>query len=144
MAFRQQDDSVWRSVVFYSAAALIVLSLLPGCAVFTEEKPELKTELTQAEKVADLKKRLLATHQKMHMQRAQLQKLLNSEADVEQLIRLMQVKQQKAQFIGDSAGQTQEVTVDYLQVMAANQAALKTDLFRLMEELNALKSTADN
>lgn len=142
MAIRQPDDSLWRSVILYGTAALIILSLLPGCSMLPESEEEPKAELTQAEKVADLKKRLLATHQKMHMQRAQLQKLLNNEADVEQLMRLMQVKQQKLQFTGDSAGQTQEVTVDYLQVMAANQTTLKTDLARLMEELNALTATS--
>lgn len=142
MANWQQEDTLWRSVILYGTAALIILSLLPGCSMLSTEVEEPKAELTQAEKVADLKERLLATHHKMHMQRAELQKLLSNEADLEMLIRLMHVKQQKMQLTGESAGQSQEVTVDYLQVMAANQAALKSDLSALMAELNALKATA--
>jgi hypothetical protein len=142
MAMRQQDDSLWRSVILYGTAAVIILSLLPGCSGLSNDEVAPKVELTQAERVADLKKRLLATHQKMHMQRAELQKLLGNEADLERLIRLMHVKQQKMQLTGDSAGRSEEVTVDYLQVMAANQAALKSDLSTLMAELNALTATA--
>lgn len=144
MAMRQQDDSVWRSVILYGTAALIILILLPGCSVLSTEVKEPKAELTQVEKVADLKKRLLATHHKMHMQRAELQKLLSNDADLELLVRLMHVKQQQMQFTGESAGQNKEVTVDYLQVMVANQAAMKTDLSRLMEELNALTAASGN
>lgn len=140
MAMQQQDDSVWRSVVLYGTAALIILILLPGCSVLSTEVEEPKAELTQVEKVADLKKRLLATHHKMHMQRAELQKLLNNEADLELLIRLMHVKQQQMQFTGEFAGQNKEVTVDYLQVMAANQAAMKSDLSKLMAEINAINA----
>jgi hypothetical protein len=142
MAMRQQDDSLWRSVILYGTAALIILSLLPGCSILSEEEEVPPKELTQAEKVADLRQRLLATHHKMHLQRAQLQKLLGNEADLEHLIRLMHVKKQQTQITGEDAGQTKEVTVDYLQVMAANQSALKSDLVKLMQELNAL--TADS
>lgn len=144
MAMQQQDDSVWRSVVLYGTAALIILILLPGCSVLSTEVEEPKAELTQVEKVADLKKRLLATHHKMHMQRAELQKLLNNEADLELLIRLMHVKQQQMQFTGEFAGQNKEVTVDYLQVMAANQAAMKSDLSKLMAEINAINAVPGN
>lgn len=144
MARSQQPETYSFPVVFYAAAALIVLSLLPGCSVWQAEPEPAKAELTQAEKVADLRKRLLATHHKMHMQRAQLQKLLSNKADLELLIRAMQVKQQKVQFTGEKAGQTEEVTVDYLQVMAANQAALKNDLATLLAELDALTATPAN
>lgn len=141
MAIRQKGDLLPRSVLFYAAAVLIVLSLLPGCATFSAEEKVQPKELTQAEKIADLKKRLLATHYKMHMQRAELQKLLGNKADLDSLIRSLQVKQQKMSFHGENAGQMEEVTVDYLQVMVANQAALKNDLTLLMAELDAL--TAD-
>ncbi len=144
MTARQQEDSIWRSVILYGTAALIIVSLLPGCSLFQTEVEQPKAELTQAEKVADLRKRLLATHHKMHMQRAQLQKLLNNKADLESLIRSMQVKQQKVQLTGETAGQREEVTVDYLQVMVANQAALKNDLTALLAELDALTASAAN
>lgn len=144
MTIRQQHESMWRAVILYGTAALIILSLLPGCSMLQTEAEQPVAELTQAEKVADLRKRLLATHHKMHMQRAELKKLLNNETDLEHLMRLMQVKQQKAQFTGDGAGKTKEVTVDYLQVMAANQNALKTDISKLMEELKALQAPSDN
>lgn len=77
----------------------------------------------------------------MHMQRAQLLKLLNNEADVELLIRLMHVKQKKEQLTDDSTENTESVTTDYLQVMLGNQATLKTDLARLMDELNTLTAS---
>lgn len=148
MANRQQPEPFSHTVVLYAAAALIALSLLSGCSVWQAEpeqpEPEPQAELTQAEKVADLRKRLLVTHHKMHMQRAQLQKLLSNKADLELLIRSMQVKQQKVQFIGEKAGQTEEVTVDYLQMMTANQVALKNDLATLLAELDALTATAGN
>lgn len=138
MAIRQKDDLFSRSVLFYAAAALIVLSLLPGCATFSAEEKVQPKQLTQAEKIADLKQRLLATHHKMHMQRAELQKLLGNKADLDSLIRSLQVKQQKMSFHGENAGKMEEVTVDYLQVLTANQAALKNDLTLLMAELDAL------
>jgi hypothetical protein len=117
MTSQQKPGPFSHTVVLYAAAALISLSSLSGCSVWQAEpeQPEPQAELTQAEKVADLRKRLLVTHHKMHMQRAQLQKLLSNKADLELLIRSMQVKQQKVQFNGETAGQTEEVTVDYLQ-----------------------------
>jgi hypothetical protein len=144
MANRQHTDSLWRSSMLYGAAALVVLSLLPGCSMLSREPEKVEAELTQVEKVAVLKKRLLETHHKLHMQRAQLQKLINNDADLEQLIRLMHIKQQQTQLSGDAAGQTKEVTVDYLQVMAANQQTLKSELSRLMFELNTLTAAPGN
>ncbi|MBU1619229.1 MAG: hypothetical protein KJ556_15985 [Gammaproteobacteria bacterium] len=144
MANWQQEDSLWRSVILYGTAALIILSLLPGCSMLSSEPQKVEAELTQVEKVAVLKKRLLETHHKLHMQRAQLQKLINNDADLEQLIRLMHIRQQQTQLSGDAVGQTKEVTVDYLQVMAANQQTLKSDLARLVSELNTLKAAPGN
>lgn len=144
MTIRQQPESMWQAVILYGTAALIILNLLPGCSMLQTQAEQPVAERTQAEKVADLRKRLLATHHKMHMQRAELKKLLNNETDLEHLMRSMQVKQQKAQFTGDGAGKTKEVTVDYLQVMAANQNALKTDISKLMEELKVLQAPSDN
>jgi hypothetical protein len=146
MTSQQKPGPFSHTVVLYAAAALISLSSLSGCSVWQAEpeQPEPQAELTQAEKVADLRKRLLVTHHKMHMQRAQLQKLLSNKADLELLIRSMQVKQQKVQFNGETAGQTEEVTVDYLQMMTANQAALRNDLATLLAELDALTATAGN
>lgn len=143
---RQHDDSKWRSVILYGVAAVIVLSLLPGCSVLpgTEEEP--KPEPTQVEKVAELKQRLQETLTRLQVQKAELHKLIHSEADLEILIRLMHVKQKKAQWTDnqniEGVVTEKEVTVDYLQMMAANQNALKSDLSRLVQELNALTAAS--
>lgn len=146
MAMRQQDDSIWRSVTLYAVAAFIVLSLLPGCSTFSGAEDEPKLEPTQVEKVAELKLRLQETLAKFQLQKAEFQKLIHSEADLELLIRLMHVKQKKEQSADsqmvEGAVTEKEVTVDYLQMMAANQNALKSDLSRLMQELNALTAAS--
>ena len=144
MALRQDDDSVWKSVILFGVASLIVLTLVSGCSTVTDEP---QAELTQQERIADLKKRLLATHTKLHMQRAALQKLINNDADLDKLIRLMYVSQPApvepgTQNEDESKEASKQINTDYLQQMTANQAAMKSDLAELLQEINALSATA--
>ncbi|MBY0417884.1 MAG: hypothetical protein K2W88_07470 [Pararheinheimera sp.] len=132
-------------MILYGVAAVIVLSLLPGCSVLPGIGDEPKPEPTQAEKVEILKVRLQDTLAKLQLQKAELKKLIHSEADLEILIRLMHTNQKKAPVANaesaDGAEKGTTVTVDYLQMMTANQNTLKSDLASLVQELNAL--TAD-
>jgi len=145
MAMRQDDDSVWKSVILFGLASLIVLTLVSGCSTVTDEP---QAELTQQERITDLKKRLLATHTKLHMQRAALQKLINNDADLDKLLRLMYVSQPVPVEPGTQnedegkEAQSKQINTDYLQQMTANQAAMKSDLAELLQEINALSATA--
>jgi hypothetical protein len=85
--------------------------------------------------------------------------VINNEADLELLLRLMNVKQQdliaasKQNEASDNERQptvdtpstelaAQQLNVDYLQTMAANQAALRADLAKLIQDLNALSANS--
>lgn len=144
MAAWQPSRSRQSSVLLYAVAALIVFSLLPGCSTFSTEPEEVSAELSQAERIAVLKKRLLETHQKLHMQKAELEKLIHNDADLELLLRLMYVKQQAGPVSDgqkDNAQKSQPTEpneMDYLQRMVANQAAIKSDLAKLIQEINSI------
>lgn len=148
MATRQQDHSKQSFLLLYAAAALVVLSLLSGCSTFSAEPKEVSAELSQSERFAALKKRLLETHYKLHMQRAELQKLINNDAELELLLRLMYVKQQNNSASGEQENdaEKQQVAesneVDYLQRMVANQVAIKSDLAKLLQEINTMAAGA--
>lgn len=145
MAAAQQQGPMQGSVLFYLAAALVALSLLSGCSTFSAESEEVPVELTQSERLTELKQRLLETHHKLHMQRAELKKLINNDAELELLLRMMYVKKQKnpasdEQDHGTDKQQVESNERDYLQRMVANQAAIKSDLAKLLQEISTMSA----
>jgi hypothetical protein len=144
MNLRQQPVSIERAVIFYTAAALVVLSLLPGCSLMAPEPEQVKVELTQAEQLAALKTRLRDTLVKLQLQKAELKKMIHNDADLELLMRLMYVRQQQeTRQNQDGSSLPTQGDIDYLQRMTANQAAIKTDLARLLQDINALTETSE-
>lgn len=146
MAAAQQQDPMQGSVLFYLAAALVALSLLSGCSTFSAESEEVPVELSKSERLTELKQRLLETQHKLDMQRAELKKLINNNAELELLLRMMYVKKQKnpasdeQDHDADKPQVTESNEVDYLQRMVANQAAIKSDLAKLLQELNTMSA----
>jgi epoxyqueuosine reductase QueG len=146
MAAKEQKDSMQGFVLFYAAAALVALSLLSGCSTFSTESEEVPAELSQSERLTELKQRLLETHHKLHMQRAELKKLINNDAELELLLRMMYVKKQKNPLPdaqeNDAKNQlvAESNEVDYLQRMVANQVAIKSDLAKLLQEINTMSA----
>ncbi|MCA1929496.1 hypothetical protein [Rheinheimera sp.] len=146
MAAKEQKDSMQGFVLFYAAAALVALSLLSGCSTFSSEPEEVSAELNQSERLTELKQRLLETHHKLHMQRAELKKLINNDAELELLLRMMYVKKQNnpSSDEQENDAENQQVAesteVDYLQRMVANQVAIKSDLAKLLQEINTMSA----
>lgn len=139
-------------------AAVVVLLCLQGCSS-TSSTDEPLVAATPAEKAQQLRERLLALQAKLNEQKAALKNVINNEADLELLLRLMNVKQQDllaasaqdetaegSEQASDDAPEValaaQQLNVDYLQTMAANQAALRADLARLLQDLNALSANS--
>lgn len=134
-------------------AVVIVLLCLKGCSsTGTTEDPIAAS--TPAEKAIQLRERLLVLQAKLNEQKAALKKVVNNEADLELLLRLMSVKQRdliaaSGETVstdssdipseGSSEGAAvQQLNIDYLQTMASNQAALRSDLAKLIHDLTAL------
>jgi hypothetical protein len=80
------------------------------------------------------------------MQRAELKKLINNDAELELLLRMMYVKKQNnpSSDEQENDAENQQVAesteVDYLQRMVANQVAIKSDLAKLLQEINTMSA----
>lgn len=121
-------------------AAVIVLLCLQGCSSSAEVEEQVVVQTT-AEKATHLRERLLALQAKLNDQKIALKTVINNEADLELLLRLMHAKQQEqAATPAETTPAEQQLNVDYLQKMAANQAALRSDLAKLLQDLNALSA----
>jgi hypothetical protein len=138
--------------------AVVILLCLQGCSS-TDSVDDVVVASTPAEKAQQLRERLLVLQAKLNEQKTALKNVINNEADLELLLRLMNVKQQdliaasKQNEASDNERQptadtpstelaAQQLNVDYLQTMAANQAALRADLAKLIQDLNALSANS--
>ena len=129
-------------------AIVIIVLCLQGCSSSPEVEPPVVVQ-TAAEKATQLRERLLALQVKLNEQKVALKSVINNEAHLELLLRLMNAKQQEPAVASDGTtseqqpdAATQQLNVDYLQKMAANQAALRADLAKLLQDLNALSAAS--